>query len=147
MGGTCGFCGYGEGYLGEMGDETTQLLSGTVREGEPGDWTYKQHPNAAGMRITWCGECVGGLKHKYQRHDDTNLRAEYLSTKLRLELDGIRWAGWEADEGKERDAIKPLLDDPAIHLDKLRMERDIRDMENEQFRRYGHDLTKRGWRP
>lgn len=149
--GTCGFCGYGDGYLGEQGDETTQELHAAVRTGEPGHWTYAPHPNAQGpdgQLITWCGLCVGGLAHKYQRYDDTNLRALFISSKVRLELDGLRWSHWETDRGEEDDKLRALHgEDVAIHMDKLRIERDIRDMQDELFRRAGFDLTTRGWRP
>jgi hypothetical protein len=112
--GSCGFCGHGDGWLGEQGDETTQSLH-------------------------------GALRHKYQRYDDTNLRALFLSTKLRLELDGIRWVGWEANDGEEREAVRKYLDDTAVHMEKLRAESDLRDMQEEQFRRYGHP-PRDGWR-
>lgn len=146
--GTCAFCGFGQGYLGEQGDETTQYLNSVVRRGEAPDWQYETHENAwgNGNYVTWCGNCLGGLKHKFQRYDDTNLRALYLSSKMRLELDGLRWFIWEADD-EEKDVARRYKDDPAIHLDKLRLERSITDMENEQFRRAGFDLTTRGWRP
>jgi hypothetical protein len=147
--GTCGFCGVGGGYLGEQGDDVSQLLHAAVRSGEAGDWSYAPHPNAYGdcQLVRWCGECVGGLAHKYQRYDDTNLRALFLSSRLRLELDGLRWTLWEADEGPERVALKKLADDPAVHLEKLRARTDVGDMQNELFRRAGFDLTTRGWRP
>jgi hypothetical protein len=146
--GSCGFCGHGDGWLGEQGDETTQSLHGAVRTGEPGDYKYTGHPNALGQykqTIVWCGSCYRGLRHKYQRYDDTNLRALFLSTKLRLELDGIRWVGWEANDGEEREAVRKYLDDTAVHMEKLRAESDLRDMQEEQFRRYGHP-PRDGWR-
>lgn len=150
--GTCAFCGFGGGYLGDQGDETTQYLRGAVRTGEPGSYEYTQHPNSHGnppQTVTWCGQCVGGLKHKHQRYDDTNLRAALIAGKVRLELDGLRWSHWEVDRGEEKEAFTRAHppDDTAIHLDKLRCERDVKDAENETFRRYGHDLTKQGWRP
>lgn len=145
--GTCGFCGYGGGWLGEQGDETTQHLHSAVRSGKFGNYEYKPHPNSSGyldQTIIWCGSCYRGLRHKYQRYDDTNLRAIFLSTKLRLELDGLRWVGWEADED-ERTHVRKYLDDTAVHMEKLRAESDLRDMQEEQFRRYGHP-PKDGWR-
>jgi hypothetical protein len=150
--GTCGFCGFGEGYLGEQGDETTTRLHAAVRSGEPGNWTYEAHPNALPATecqlIVWCGMCVGGLAHKWQRYDDTNLRALMLSTQLRLEMDGLRWTLWQRS-GDEDDPLVKYGDDPAVHLEKLRAQRDLEDMNKEVFRRYGHDLTKMypGWRP
>lgn len=152
--GTCGFCGTGEGWLGEQGDESTQYLHSAVRTGEPGDWKYERHPNAVpdygeeekgpGQHIIWCGGCVGGLAHKYQRFDDTNLHALFISYKVRLELDGLRWTHWEERSEEFRRAHPP--DDTAIHMDKLRVEREITDMQNEKFRRVGFDLTSREWR-
>lgn len=145
--GTCGFCGYGDGWLGEQGDETTQTLHAAVRSGEPGNYSYAPHPNATGyldQTILWCGSCYRGLRHKYQRYDDTNLRAHFLSSKLRLELDGLRWVGWDVNE-EERPIVKKYLDDPALHLEKLRIDRNIADMQEEQFRRYGH-APRKDWR-
>lgn len=148
--GTCGFCGIGDGWLGEQGDESSQYLHSSVRTGTPGDWKYTPHENALdgdNQYIMWCGSCVRGLIHKYQRYDDTNLRALLLSTQLRLELDGIRWTLWSA-EGDERDALKKTQDDPSIHLDKLSLESNLYHMQAEQSRRYGLDLTLTGrWRP
>lgn len=154
--GTCGFCGEGGGWLGDQGDETSTWLHSAVRHGEPGNWTYERHPNAdpdpmRGQRIRWCGQCVRGLIHKFQRYDDTNLRALVISSKVRLELDGPRWSLWDLDE-VERAKIAPLYrDDMAIHRDKLILESDLRLAQEEEFRRYGHDLTAEGrhtqWRP
>lgn len=145
--GTCGFCGHGDGWLGEMGDEHTQYLHSTVRKGDPPDWSFERHPGALKddpQHITWCGNCIGGLAHKYQRYDDTNLRALLISSQLRLQMDGLRWVVWEADGDP---AILAQQDDPAIHLEKLGLERAIGDMQNETFRRAGFDLTTREWRP
>lgn len=149
--GTCSFCGYGDGHLGDQGDETTQYMQGVVRTGEVGEWTYEPHPNAYGddgRTVTWCGHCVGGLAHKFQRYDDANLHAAHVAGKVRLELDGLRWTHWEV-EGRERDQLRKHhpQDDGAIHLEKLRLERDLTDMQDEKFRRAGFDLTTRGWRP
>jgi hypothetical protein len=148
--GTCAFCGFGDGWLGEQGDETTQRLHSAVRTGEPGDWNYEPFPGSrSASTITWCGNCVGGLKHKYQRYDDSNLRALQVSYKVRLSLDGIRWDFWEYDEDERKKVIEAGRhpDDPAVHMEKLRIERDLQDIQNEIFRRYGHDLTQQGWRP
>lgn len=149
--GTCGFCGYGGGYLGEMGDEKSERLHAAVRTGESGQWEYKHHPNAYGehcMEITWCGECFGGLAHKFQRYDDTNLRALEISYKVRLELDGIRWSHWETDLGEENERVKKIHapDDAAVHMEKLRVERDLGQIQQEFFRRFGHG-PQEGWRP
>lgn len=146
--GTCSFCGFGDGCLGEQGDEMTQYLHGAVRHGEAPDWTYQQHPNAWGdppQRVTWCGMCVGGLIHKFQRYDDTNLHAAHIAGQVRLELDGLRWSGW--DEKKVREQPLGHADDPGIHLEKLALSRIVDDMQNEKFRRAGFDLTTRRWRP
>lgn len=153
--GTCGFCGIGDGYLLETGDETSQILHAAVRTGDtPDEWKYTPHPGAYDefrQSIVWCGQCVGGLKHKYQRYDDTNLRALFISSKVRLELDGMRWTHWEVDRGEEKDALNKHhpRDDQAVHMEKLRIERDLRDIQQEIFRRYGHDLTQGPdpWRP
>lgn len=154
--GTCGFCGHGGGHLGDQGDESTQTLHATVvTVDESGERSYSTHPNAYGhldedgnetlkQRITWCGHCVNGLAHKYQRYDDTNLHGIAVSYKVRLELDGIRWTHWE-ERGEGFKKAHPA-DDPAIHLEKLRIESDLRDIQNEQYRRAGFDLTSRGWR-
>lgn len=145
--GTCGFCGAGDGHLGETGDESSQYLSAVVRTGEAPDWKYDQHPNGNDGMMVWCGHCVSGLAHKFQRYDDHNLRAKFLSYKVRNEMDGPRWSLWEAQEGPERDALLKLKDDQAVHLEKLHVERELEDMQQEQFRRAGFDLTSRGWRP
>lgn len=148
--GVCGFCGIGAGYLGDQGDESTQILHSAVRSGEPGNYSYKPHPGALksnyGQQIVWCGNCIGGLTHKWQRYDETNLRALLLSNKLRLELDGLRWVGWETHSDREQEAVAKYLDDPSLHLEKLQIRRELEDLENEQFRRAGFDLTTRGWR-
>jgi len=149
--GTCGFCGFGDGWLGGQGDEGTQTLHSSVRKE---DGNYERHPNSHGylnQYITWCGGCVGGLKHKWQRYDDHNLNAKFQTESLRMKMDGFRWPASEVSRDDEvseeaREAAKELLDDPAIHLDKLRLETDINDMQNEIFRRAGFDLTTRGWR-
>lgn len=157
--GTCGFCGYGDGYLGEQGDESTMYLHSAVRTGEPGDWKYERHPNALpetsadgtamspGQRIIWCGNCVSGLKHMFQRLDDHNLKAEHMALKFWLELDGPRWGAWSAETDEERAVTKKYQDDLAIHLDKLHRERRVGLLQQELFRRAGFDLTTRGWRP
>jgi hypothetical protein len=141
--GTCGFCGAGGGYLGEQGDDLSQRLHSAVRTGSsPDTYKYKTHPNAYNQNyVMWCGQCVGGLKHKFQRYSDTNLNALIASYQLRLEMDGVRWAGWEFKEARK------YGDDPAIHLDKLHIMRDLEDARNERLRRYGHDLTRKGFRP
>ena len=157
--GTCGFCGEGGGWLGEQGDEGTQYLHSSVRTGEPGAWKYEAHPGAlkkgGGSHpppIIWCGNCVGGLGHKFQRLDDHNLRAEHLALKFWLELDGPRWAAWEAQSweapsGEGEAVSRKYQDDPAVHLEKLARERRASDLQNELLRRAGFDLTGRGWRP
>jgi hypothetical protein len=146
--GTCGFCGTGDGHLGEQGDETSQTLHGSVRTGHAPDWEYKRHPNADDTgQILWCGQCVGGLHHKFQRYDDHNLRAKFLAYKVWNEMDGPRWALWEASDGAERDALRQLKDDMAVHAEKLYVEREVQLMQDEQFRRAGFDLTTRGWLP
>lgn len=146
--GVCSFCGTGGGHLGDQGDERSQHLHGAVRKGEPGTWEYERHPNADDSgTVLWCGNCISGLTHKFQRYDDTNLRAKYLSYKVRLEMDGLRWSLWDASEGAEREALQQLKDDPSIHLEKLGIERELYDMQQEMFRRAGFDLTTRDWRP
>lgn len=153
--GTCGFCGYGDGWLGDQGDESTVYLPSVVRVGDsPDEWKYERHPNALpdygsdedkpGQSIIWCGNCVGGLKHLWQREDDQNLNAEKMALGIWLELDGLRWEAHYADKDSP---LKKLRDDPAIHLDKMRRERRYHLAEKEQFRRAGVDLTTRGWRP
>ena len=143
--GTCGFCGLGNGWLGEQGDESTRHISSVVRSGTPGNWKYKRHENAYGdgQLITWCGRCVGGLKHYFQRYDDTNLRAKMVAYKLWNQMDAPRFALWET--GPE--ISKQYQDDPAIHLEKLRVKDDLILMEKENMRRHGFDLVKDGWRP
>lgn len=144
--GTCGFCGFGDGHLGEQGEDLSQVLHAAARFGEPGKWTYSRHPGAFGdgQRIHWCGQCVAGLKHKYQRYDDGNLRALGVSYRVRLELDGLRWTAWDKDVDP---GVYPP-DDPAVHAEKLRGQRDLADIETEQSRRAGFDLVaNRGWRP
>jgi hypothetical protein len=160
--GTCGFCGTGDGYLGDQGDESTTYLHSTVatRDEETGEWTYETHPGARpdylgdgkygdkpGQTIIWCGHCVSGLKHLFERHDDHNLRAEFTALSLWQELDGLRWATWVSEGEVEEKAFKKVRDNPAIHLEKLRRERRVRLMQDELHRRAGFDLTTRGWRP
>ena len=153
--GTCGFCEIGDGWLGDQGDESPQYLHSAVKTGEPGDYSYERHPNALpdshdpsrpGQRIMWCGQCMGGLKHKFQRYDDHNLKAEHMALKFWLELDGPRWGAWEADTPEEKAVARRYQDDVAIHMDKLNRERRVSDLQNELFRRAGFDLTSRGWR-
>ena len=153
--GTCGFCGFGDGWLGDQGDESTQYLHSAVKSGTPGDWKYDRHPNALedshrpgepGQTIIWCGHCVGGLKHKFQRYDDHNLQAEFQALKFWLELDGPRWGAWEAHSDEEKQIVKKYQDDVAIHMDKLGRQKRVHDIQNELFRRAGFDLTTRGWR-
>lgn len=144
--GTCAFCGIGDGHLGETGDEQSQLLHAAVRSGEAPNWKYTTHPNAPDHNfVRWCGRCIGGLAHKFQRYDETNLHALHMATMVRLELDGLRWSGWTDKAVREQ----PLghADDPAIHLDKLKLREMLQDIQNENFRRAGFDLTTRGWRP
>lgn len=150
--GTCSFCGFGDGHLGETGDETTQYMHSAVRTGEQ-PWSYEPHPNAWGghsQSVTWCGNCVGGLAHKFQRYDDVNLRAAHVAGKVRMELDGIRWVHWDtASDRDENAAVKKHhpQDDPAVHMEKLNLARDLDDMQNEELRRAGFDLATNGWRP
>lgn len=140
--GTCGFCGEGGGYLGGQGDESSRILHAAVRTGEAGQWEYHMHPNAFdGQQIQWCGMCVRGLIHKFQRYDDTNLRAVYLSYKLRLELDALRWINWEVTE-EERPITKQYADDPAIHMEKLNISDEIPILFAEMRRRMGIDITE-----
>jgi hypothetical protein len=151
--GTCGFCGVGNGYLGDQGDESTQYLHSSVRTGKPGAWKYETHPGAVPdskgskyrQQIIWCGHCVGGLKHKYQRLDDHNLAVKHTVYQLWNEMDGPRWAAHFAKEGQT--AMKKIRDDPSVHMEKLHVERELGDMQNELFRRAGFDLTTRDWRP
>lgn len=151
--GTCAFCGFGDGRLGETGDEATQYLHAAVRIGKPGHWDYKTFPGARqGSMIAWCGECVGGLKHKFQRYDDTNLRALEMSYKVRMAMDGPRWIFWDL-AGEKQDIDRQNVidsgfspDDIAVHMEKLRIESDLGDIQNELSRRVGFDLTTRGWR-
>ena len=153
--GTCGFCGTGDGYLGDQGDESTQYLHSSVRSGEPGKWEFAPHPNSLpashdktklGQSIIWCGRCLGGLKHKFQRHDDHNLSSEHLALKFWLELDGPRWGAWDASTPEIKDVVRKYQDDSSIHMQKLGRERMVSDIQNELFRRAGFDLTSRGWR-
>jgi hypothetical protein len=147
--GTCGFCGTGDGWLGDQGDESTQYLHSSVRTGDPGEWKYEKHPGALKrdkQYIIWCGNCIGGLKHKFQRLDDHNLRAEHTALSLWQQLDGPRWATWNPQDPEEEAAFKKVRDDPAVHLEKLGRESRINDLQNELFRRAGFDLTTRGWR-
>lgn len=153
--GICGFCGFGEGYLGDQGDERSQHLHSAVRSGNPSDWKFERHPNALpdhndptkpGQSILWCGNCMGGLEHKFQRYDDHNLNAEHLALKFWLELDGPRWGAWDAITPEEKEVVRRYKDDPAIHMEKLGRERRVDDLQNEIFRRAGFDLTSRGWR-
>lgn len=142
--GFCGFCGTGGGHLGDQGDERSQTLHAAVRTGEPGNWKYEAHPFALDdgtgykQSILWCGGCYEGLEHKYQRYDDTNLHALLISYKVRMELDGIRWTHWEERSEAFRKAHP--ADDIAVHMDKLRIEREIGDLQEERFRRYNPDL-------
>ncbi len=148
--GTCGFCGFGDGRLGDQGDESTQLLHAAIRVGKPGEWSYGKHPNALEphkQSVVWCGHCVSGLAHKFQRLDDHNLNAEFMAMSFWLELDGPRWGAWEARTEDDRAAAKKYQDDVAVHMDKLNRQRRLDDLQNEKFRRAGFDLTTRGWRP
>jgi hypothetical protein len=149
--GTCGFCGVGGGRLGETGDEMTIYLNSTVRTGDtPDEWKYEAHPNEWSRGyITWCGHCVGGLAHMWQRHDDQNLNAEFLALSIWLEMDGIRWALWEIDhDDEDQKKLRKLRDDQGIHMDKLARERRVNYAKLERFRRAGVDLTvSQGWRP
>jgi hypothetical protein len=153
--GTCGFCGTGDGWLGDQGDDSTQYLHSAVRTvDEDGEFHYEPHPGARpdswapdnpGQTIIWCGHCVGGLEHKFQRYDDLNLRAEHTALSLWLEMDGPRWSVFHGDE-EDQETFRKYRDDLAIHADKLRREQRVADLQNELFRRAGFDLTTRGWR-
>lgn len=149
--GTCFFCGVGGGYLGEQGDEMTTTLHSAVRSGEPGAWKYDTPEGAerAGT-VTWCGFCLRGLAHKFQRYDDANLRAALLAGNVRLSLDAPRWVFWEVDDDERAKLIESGLhpDDYALHSEKLRLRRDVDDMQQEVFRRAGVNLVgrDRGWR-
>lgn len=143
--GTCAFCGMGGGYLGGTGDETTQHLHSSVRTGEPGNWKYKTLEGAkVASYVTWCGMCHRGLAHKYQRYDDHNLRALQVSYEVRLKLDGIRWEFWGATKEERAAMIEGgyVPDDIAVHNEKLHVETDLRDIQEEIFRRYGHKPRK-----
>lgn len=151
--GYCGFCGSGGGYLGEQGDEGTQHLHSAVRSGDTiEDWTYDVHPHAVphesdgrpGQYIVWCGRCVSGLRHKYQRLSDHNLHVQHRIYELWLEMDAPHWSIWDAKPG---DPERALLDDPSVHLEKVHREREVTDMLHELQRRAGYDLTRDDWRP
>lgn len=145
--GTCGFCGGGDGWLGEMGDETTERLEGVVRVGLAGKWTYEPHPNMIsghGRYVVWCGGCLGGLKHKFQRLDDHNLQAEKQALSFWLALDGLRWESWGVD-GEEYEIANSYRDDTAVHIQKLSRRRRLHLLQAEQMRRAGAPLTSQGW--
>jgi len=140
--GECGFCGT------RVEDVAPVTLPSAVRSGTPeSGFHYAPHPNALpdsqgrpGQRINWCGSCVRGLTHKFQRLSDANLHAKLIAYRLWRELDGVHWSLWD-----DQDALGPVgkaaLDDPAVHGQKLTRDQEIDDMEAEVARRAGADLT------
>lgn len=153
--GFCGFCGGGDGYLGEQGDETSEILPATVRTGDgPDTWAYAPHDNALPGRdipqqIQWCGCCIAGLRHKFQRLDDHNLRAKLTAYRLWQEMDGVRWSvAWPPQDATGADEPEPgrfAVDDWVVHMNKIFRDRDIEHMEAEMARRMGADLQAQGW--
>lgn len=130
--GFCGFCGRGGGYLGDQGDERSRYLHSTVRTGTPGNWDYNSHPDALKNNkqlIMWCGTCSDGLTHKYQRHDDLNLKSMLKVFKYWDELDPIR------------DTSTEVRDDPTIDIDKMHRLDSIKEIQQELERRSATTAT------
>lgn len=139
--GWCGFCGAGDGHLGEQGDERSELLNAAVRSGEGPYWNYAAHPGAikndhGGLTfgILWCGICDLGLAHKYQRFTDHNLQVQLMIYKTWNDLDGCKWDLWNLPQD---DPAWKNIDDPAIHLVKRRRQDEIPLLEREVERRKG----------
>lgn len=138
--GWCGFCGAGDGRLGEQGDERSHWMHSAVNVGTKIDRNYEYHPGSIKSRVTgeltsrilWCGNCDEGLTHRYLRYSDDNLEAMLTVYKLWHELDPPKWYLWEVTD-KDRAARES--DDPAIHVDKVNRQDEIALIQREWRRR------------
>lgn len=140
--GTCGFCGRGDGHLGEQGDERSEYLEALARTGVPGEWVYEPLAVMADSngQILWCGTCLRGLAHRFQRFDDRNLFARQASYELYLTIDPVRWSSSRPTPASEHRLVP---DDFAVHVQKVSMSDEVALIAAELTRRRGQE--PQGW--